>query len=45
MIGIYNQNLNPNDHIYDDSAFYLETQVLYQIPIVVNGKSELSTEI
>ena len=44
MIGIYNQNINDNDYIYDNSVFYLETQVLYQGPIVVNGKSELITE-
>jgi hypothetical protein len=45
MIGIYNEKLNNNDYINDKSVFYLETQVLYQGPIIVNGKSELTTDI
>jgi hypothetical protein len=44
MIGIYNEKINDNHYIYDNSVFYLETQVLYQTPIFVNGKSELITE-
>jgi hypothetical protein len=45
MIGIYNEKLFTNDYWNDSSVFYLETQVFYQGPSIINGTRQLTTEI